>query len=32
MELAIGQYSSYGPPSVWKICPILQGKGKELKV
>ena len=26
MELAISQYSGFGPVSVWKLCPIFQGK------
>jgi len=26
LELALGQYASLGPISVWRVCPLFKGK------
>ena len=26
LELAIGQYSSLGPITIWRLCPVAKGK------
>lgn len=30
MELALGQFNREGAAGVWKICPVLKGKGRDL--